>query len=161
MVMFANMWQVLLSVAYLIFNTMVTCLCCEAEWQRFATKTRQLRVTEPTGEQQSSYFISLPWRYGIPFQLAFFVMHWTLSQGLFVVIVETYNVNGLADSGGTPFVESSPPGLILSRFPVKLLFTTQLIIIFHSTCYWNCLFAVYDCPWFEKTSWLHANWGNM
>jgi hypothetical protein len=123
MVMFPNMWQVLLSVAYVIFNSLLTTLCCEAEWQSFATRANTLRVTSPDGEQRSTYFISLPLRWGLPFRFAFFIMLWTLSQGLFLVVVETYISDVQIDSATspevTPFLESSAPALNTSRFPFQ------------------------------------------
>ena len=44
----------------------------------------------PQGEQRSSYFLQLPYRYAIPLLGFSAVMHWLVSQSIFLVIVERY-----------------------------------------------------------------------
>lgn len=70
------------------------------EWSSFATNPKALRVTNPTGNQLSTYRLNLPYRYGIPLLVISVVLHWLVSQSLYVVLVEAfYNDNDGASDG--------------------------------------------------------------
>ena len=58
---------------------------------------KTLRVSAPEGIQRSSYFVSMPWRYGIPLISAMFLLHWLISQSVFVFAVDIYNGRGHID----------------------------------------------------------------
>ncbi|EXJ92345.1 hypothetical protein A1O3_00895 [Capronia epimyces CBS 606.96] len=118
-IMFANMWHWLLSLLYIQCNSVLTCMCAEAEWQSYARKRKSLRVTTPRGLQRSTYFVSVPMRYGLAFQLAFPVLHWTLSQGVFLVVIQGF-WQGSAEYEGT----NNLPFLAFSFWPI---FTSILI----------------------------------
>lgn len=111
--MFANMWHWLLSLLYIQVNSLLTCMCAEEEWQSYAKKRKSLRVTSPRGLQRSTYFVSLPLRYGLPFQVAFPLAHWTLSQGVFLIVTQGF-WQGDAEYDGT----SSLPFLAFSFWPI-------------------------------------------
>ncbi|KAF2822150.1 hypothetical protein CC86DRAFT_301334, partial [Ophiobolus disseminans] len=55
---------------------------------------RPLRVSNPEGIQRSSYFVSMPWRYGIPLIAGTSGLHWLISQSLFVIISPSYQADG-------------------------------------------------------------------
>ncbi|KAF2117577.1 hypothetical protein BDV96DRAFT_489653, partial [Lophiotrema nucula] len=59
---------------------------------------KSLRVSTSIGPQRSSYYVSMPLRYGIPLMAKMSLLHWTLSQGLFVVPLETPNNDGTVDT---------------------------------------------------------------
>ena len=84
------MWQWIVSLLYVQTNSLLTCLCVEAEWQSYARKRKGLRVTSPKGLQRSTYFVSLPARYGLTLQVIFAFWHWTLSQSVFLIVVEGF-----------------------------------------------------------------------
>jgi hypothetical protein len=50
------------------------------------------------GLERSTYFLQLPYRYGIPLLGFSAVLHWLASQSLSVVAVEVYNMNGVHNS---------------------------------------------------------------
>ena len=56
-----------------------------AEWSRYALRRKPLRVSTPRGPQRSSYFLSVPYRYGIPLMTASGVLQWLVSQSVFLV----------------------------------------------------------------------------
>jgi hypothetical protein len=60
MIMLANIPQVILSLMYLFFNTSMTSMLLEREWNSLGVKRQQLRVSNPKGNQLSSHFLSLP-----------------------------------------------------------------------------------------------------
>ncbi|KAH8812621.1 hypothetical protein F5884DRAFT_820450 [Xylogone sp. PMI_703] len=70
-ILFANSWQLLLSFIYIFYNNILT---------------RQLVADEcPVGLQRSSYTLSLPLTYSVPLLVLFILIHWLISQSVFVV----------------------------------------------------------------------------
>ncbi|RMZ45944.1 hypothetical protein AFCA_001198 [Aspergillus flavus] len=63
------------------------------EWSHYAIQWKGLRVSaEPMGSQRSTYFLSLPYRYAIPFIISSTLVHWLISESLFLVMIEAYTV---------------------------------------------------------------------
>lgn len=90
----ANAPQVLLSLAYFLVNNVITGLSSAPEWNSFAMKRKPLRVTSRRGCQRSTHFLQLPYRWAIPLITYSGLLHWLLSQGLFIVRVEIRDRNG-------------------------------------------------------------------
>lgn len=67
------------------------------EWHDLAKHRRSLRVTSPRGQQRSTYFLSLPYRYLISIVITSIATHWILSQSLFLVAIDVYDENGNFD----------------------------------------------------------------
>lgn len=81
------------SALYFVFNSILTCMASAAEWSRFCLSRRGLRVSwNPQGSQRSSYFLSLPYRYAIPLMSCSALLHWLISQSLFLVGIDAYKV---------------------------------------------------------------------
>ena len=64
-VLLANLPQIILSFLYLTYNGLYTCVLSAQEWTRFANSRIHLRVTSPKGNQQSTYYLQLPYSYAI------------------------------------------------------------------------------------------------
>lgn len=58
---------------------------------------KTLRVSAPEGIQRSSYFVSMPWKYGIPLIASTSLLHWVISQAVFLFAVEIYDGSGHID----------------------------------------------------------------
>ncbi|KAI9718441.1 MAG: hypothetical protein M1812_004162 [Candelaria pacifica] len=84
-VLFANVFQLVVSFLYLMCNSLLTCLLVANEWSGFAQERKCLRVSAPQGIQRSSYYLSLPYRYGLPLMIASSILHWLISQSVFLV----------------------------------------------------------------------------
>ena len=79
------------------------------EWSAYATKKKFLRVTSPIGGQRSTYRLQLPYRYGIPLLVGSSVLHWLVSQSIFLARINVVDfaeaeVNwvGLSTCGYSP-----------------------------------------------------------
>lgn len=90
-VLFANSFQLLASLCYLYYNRLLTTQLATAEWLRFLQEKKALRVSSPLGMQRSSYMLSLPWSYAGPLMLSFVLLHWLISQSVFVVQTTAYS----------------------------------------------------------------------
>ncbi|KAL8365470.1 hypothetical protein RB595_004333 [Gaeumannomyces hyphopodioides] len=88
-VLLANLPQALLSFTYMSYNSLLTRVCVAMEWDRFAQTTKGLRVsTHRAGAQRAAYFLQLPFRYAVPLTVATGVLHWLISQTIFLVFIE-------------------------------------------------------------------------
>lgn len=107
LVALANTPQFITSLTYIYYNIVLTTMVSEREWQRLGQKETPssscLRVSTPRGRQRSSYFLSLPYRYGIPLLIMTTVEKWFASLGLFYIVLDIWDTEGVrvSDDLGT------------------------------------------------------------
>jgi len=102
----ANTPQLILSVLYFSYNGLFTAMLMGYEWISYSRKRKGLRVTrQPSGAQRSTYFLSLPYRFGVPLMLISGILHWLVSQSIFLIAIDFY------DAFGNPAARP-PPGNI-------------------------------------------------
>ncbi|KAM0553267.1 hypothetical protein ACHAPJ_007557 [Fusarium lateritium] len=102
LVLLANIPQLILSVSYLQFNHLITRMVMAKEWARMSTKYRPLRVTDPQGEQTSTYRLQLPYRWAVPCILASVLLHWLVSNTCYVFMADgAYYSTSLAGASET------------------------------------------------------------
>ncbi|RYP32041.1 hypothetical protein DL767_005395 [Monosporascus sp. MG133] len=97
-VMLANLPQLVLSVLYVLQNAMMSTLLVQREFSRMNSTRKPLRVSEPLGIQRSSYFISLPLRYGVSLYATAALVHWLVSQSLFLARITAMYPEGRSAS---------------------------------------------------------------
>ncbi|KAI1848060.1 hypothetical protein JX266_006173 [Neoarthrinium moseri] len=83
-----NTPQVILSFIYLTINTLHTQLKIEQEWNSYGGGYTPLRVSYPSGMQVSTYRLQLPYKYSIPLIAISTLLHWLLSNSLFLLFIE-------------------------------------------------------------------------
>jgi hypothetical protein len=66
------------------YNSLLTGMLLGKEWNDYAYERKTLRVHSPTGKQRSTYYLQLPYRYGIPLLIAATLLHWLTSQAIFL-----------------------------------------------------------------------------
>jgi hypothetical protein len=87
----ANSPQLLLTLLYISCNGLITKMCLASEWSRLGLYHKGLRVsTKPVGQQRSTYFLQLPYRYAIPLSTTSALLHWLASQSFFVVTFQDF-----------------------------------------------------------------------
>ena len=91
MVLLANSPQLALSFLYFLYNSVYTCMLAGSEWSRFAVSRKSLRVSSPKGSQRSTYWLQLPWTYSLPLSSGSAVLHWLVSQSIFLVRIDAYD----------------------------------------------------------------------
>ncbi|EEP78515.1 predicted protein [Uncinocarpus reesii 1704] len=84
----ANAPQLLLSFSYFVYNSLYTRICIEKEWNKYSRGYHPLRVTRPQGQQISTYRLQLPYRYSIPLIVISVLLHWLVSNTLYVFVLE-------------------------------------------------------------------------
>lgn len=137
--MFSNVWQFAISVLYLIYNAVLTTMLVADEWDRFGETRKPLRVTEPQGHQRSTYFISVPMKYGLPILLLFSILHYTIPQSVFVVYLTRFFSNGMEDVAG----RTAKPGysciaIITCEQRYRPILSRSDLTDSSSNCTWLC-----------------------
>lgn len=85
----ANIAQAILSFIYFAYNGLFTSMLAGREWSRFATQRKGLRISGvPSGSQRSTYFLQLPYRFAVPLMIMSGLLHWLVSQSIFLVAIE-------------------------------------------------------------------------
>jgi len=123
MVAVANLPQVIVSCLYFAYNTVYTSMVSADEWSRFSLHRKALRTTDPMGEQRSTYWLSLPWTYALPLAIASSVLHWLISQSLFVARTEILDTYGNPEPISYMEVGYSPLAILVS-----LLFGSGMVL---------------------------------
>lgn len=136
----------IISLLYLTFNALFSCLLVSDELAGYHKTRKTLRVSFPEGIQRSSYFISMPLRYAAPLTMSMALLHWTVSQSVFVVRVISHYSDGSLNVGSNITVAGySPLGImictlysnpLLSPFSVAIFlvkrYASQLCIFYQS-----------------------------
>ncbi|KAJ5187701.1 hypothetical protein N7449_010695 [Penicillium cf. viridicatum] len=118
-VFLANIVQLLVSFLYLLYNNILTRQLVADQWVRFLRPDgkKPLRVSLPSGMQRSSYILSLPLTYSITLMIIMIVLHWLVSQSLFVVQTIGFDTAGelvhFSSFNGSA-VGYSPLGIVLA-----------------------------------------------
>lgn len=122
-VLFANLPQLVLSFVYLSYNALITCMLLANEYSRYEIQRKPLRVTTPCKQQRATYWLQMPYTYGIPLIVLSGTLHWLISQGVFMVRVESYR-------DGKPYeTDGSAVGLSPAPMLVVIIMGTCLIAI--------------------------------
>ncbi|KAJ4357542.1 uncharacterized protein N0V89_002118 [Didymosphaeria variabile] len=89
-VLLANLPQAVCSFIYLTYNGMFTCMLANREWSHYGTKRATLRVTIPSPGQRSTHFLQLPYSFSIPLLIGGVLLHWFISQSIFLARIAVY-----------------------------------------------------------------------
>lgn len=91
----ANLPQAILSFLYLNLNGLLTSMWVQLEWSKFAKERKYLRVSTPKGGQRSTHFLQLPYKVAIPLMTLSGLLHWLISQSVFLAVVANYSEGGV------------------------------------------------------------------
>ncbi|KAJ4299332.1 hypothetical protein N0V90_004577 [Kalmusia sp. IMI 367209] len=99
-ILLANLPQPILSFLYFSYNGLFTAMLLGYEWVSYAHRRKGLRVSRaPQGAQRSTYFLQLPYRFAMPLMAMSGVLHWLVSQSIFLVSVDVYDWDGSHTTG--------------------------------------------------------------
>lgn len=127
LVLLANAPQLVFSSLYMLCNGLFTCMLAVAEYNDFATERKPLRVSWPKGDQRSTYWLSLPYRYSAPLITVSIVMHWLLSQSIFFVKINALDVHGRELEATTLSRNSSRYSLTACSYSLLAMFVTFIV----------------------------------
>lgn len=98
-VVLVNTPQLILSMLYFLFNATCTAFMEAQEWNDFAGSHKQLRVTNSPNSkagngQRPSFWLSLPPLYSITLMVCSAVLHWLVSQAIFMTKIQFLSFSG-------------------------------------------------------------------
>jgi hypothetical protein len=124
-VLVANIPQMVLSFLYFSYNGLFTCMLLGYEWSQFAHDRKGLRVSgAQAGAQRSTYFLQLPYRFSLPLMTVSAILHWLVSQSIFLVAIDFYHFDGIFHSE-----EESSSWMSCGYSPIAIITTLILGII--------------------------------
>ncbi|GAB7366491.1 hypothetical protein MBLNU230_g8284t1 [Neophaeotheca triangularis] len=88
-VLVVNLPQVVVSFLYLLYNGLLTSMLVAHEWSTYAVTRKGLRVSIEHGMQRRTYWLQLPYKYGLPLVVAMMLLHWFISQAIFLIRLDT------------------------------------------------------------------------
>ncbi|CAI6331455.1 unnamed protein product [Periconia digitata] len=125
----ANSAQLAVSVFYFSYNSLFTNMVLGYEWATYAYQKKGLRVTtQAKGDQRSSYFLSLPYRFALPMMIASGLMHWVMSQSFFFVALDRYSAYNLVGYTKSFKCGFSPIAIITGLVVVVVLLLVAFVV---------------------------------
>ena len=94
----ANSPQIVLSCFYVTVNGILTSMLLADELNGYTRQRKTLRMTSPKGKQRSTYRLHIPYKYSVPLLAMFGILHWLVSQSLFLARVTVYNSDQSVDT---------------------------------------------------------------
>lgn len=101
LILLGNVPQVMLSFCYVMYNGLYTCMLQGQEWSDYGHQRKTLRVTLPVGKQRSTYYLTLPYTYAVPLLILSGLLHWLVSQSIFLVHITMYAADGTEHVNGS------------------------------------------------------------
>lgn len=117
-VLIANSPQLIFSLLYFAFNSLLTSMCLAAEWSSSAIYRKGLRVSSNPTAQRSNYFLSIPYRYAIPLSTTSCILNWLISRSLFLVSIQAYSADMKRNPSGDVYNCVFSPVAIVSGLSV-------------------------------------------
>jgi hypothetical protein len=127
-ILLPNVPQVLVSFIYIFYNNALTYMLLAYEWTQFATDRKALRVTSPAGQQRSTFRLQLPYRYALSLMMTMAILHWLISQSLFLVQINFYDRYGVLTPGRSTNACGFSPFAILPAVIVGAILILALIV---------------------------------
>ncbi|KAF4628620.1 hypothetical protein G7Y89_g9538 [Cudoniella acicularis] len=139
MAVLANIPQVFLALVYLQYMGIVTSMFLAADWSVFAFKPQTLMVSTPSGKQRGTWLLGAPLAWGIPLLALQTLLHWFLSQSIFMVQTAVYDKDGkplvydtndFNDYSHVSNCGYSPIAIIFSVVATAILLLSAVIFMF-------------------------------
>ncbi|KAE9403854.1 hypothetical protein BT96DRAFT_878251 [Gymnopus androsaceus JB14] len=124
----ANSPQLILSMIYLVFNSLCTKMLLGLEWSSYAHSRKPLRVSKPHGDQKSTYFLQIPYGFGLPLIAYSALLHWLVSQSIFLVAVTFWDGDVIDTGLSVISCGYSPMAMILTSIVAGSLILSALAL---------------------------------
>jgi hypothetical protein len=131
MAIIANIPQVILAGIYVVYMGIMTSMFIAADWSVYASKSQTLMVSSAVGEQRGTWLLGAPLGYGLALLALHTLLHWFVSQSIFVVQLVIYNKNGMPDTQWETLSNCgySPFAIICSIVAAVVLLLTAFIFM--------------------------------
>jgi hypothetical protein len=127
-VLLANLPQLIISLLYILYNGMFTSMVLAAEYSKFGSLRKALRVTDPRGQQKSTLWLQLPYRYIAPLMIAMAILHWIISRSFFMAQITIYDAMGKSELGHISACGYSPIAVVFALALAGILVVALLAL---------------------------------
>lgn len=102
-VVVANIPQLAITISYYCYNAVLTSMLAASEYNSYGANRKSLRVTWPVkgSQQRSTYYLSVPYKYGVPVLILYMLLHYLVSQSIFYILLIAYDPQDVMDTGTT------------------------------------------------------------
>ena len=132
--MISNIPQLFLAIVTLVTNAAFVEMTQADEYVRFLAKRATLRVSTPSGKQRGTYLLGMPYRYAIPILAITSTVHWTISQSIVPVYIDSTSTNPADFFYSVPYTTSdlsfSPLAIVVSVVLAGALVISMLMLGF-------------------------------
>ncbi|KAH7408859.1 hypothetical protein BKA64DRAFT_693057 [Cadophora sp. MPI-SDFR-AT-0126] len=90
----ANSPQLILSIIYMLYMGITSSMFLAADWSNFAFRPQTLLVSSRRGRQRGTWLFGAPIKWGLASITMQTLLHWFVSQSLFMVQLQVYNKDG-------------------------------------------------------------------
>lgn len=91
----ANIPQIYISTIYVFYSGLLTTMLSARELAGYTKSAKALRVSPPkAGQQRSSYFLQVPYRYAIPILVSMALLHYMVSQSIYLTRLDEFDILG-------------------------------------------------------------------
>jgi len=105
-----NTLQLTTSTIYLVYNNVLSCMLFAHETNRFAKSAgrKPLRTSFPLAGQRAAHFLQIPFRYALLLSASIALLHFFISEAIFLTTVDVYDSAGNLDidASFTVFMQS-------------------------------------------------------
>lgn len=130
-ILIANLPQLILTFLYFTYNALFTCMLMAHEWNGYAYERKSLRVTTTQGQQRSTYWLQLPYRFAVPLMIMSGLLHWLTSQSLFLARITVFDEDGNPDdSESVSTCGYSPIAIVFLLIASGVTILSMIIISF-------------------------------
>lgn len=130
MALLANIPQVILAVVWLVYQGLITAMFLSSDWARFAFNPQTFMVSTPAGKQRGTWLLGAPLAWGIGFTVVQTLLHWFISQSIFLVQLKLYDSEGKLYESDSLYSNCgySPIAIIFSVVASILLYLSALVL---------------------------------
>ncbi|KAH9212358.1 hypothetical protein DL95DRAFT_464087 [Leptodontidium sp. 2 PMI_412] len=115
-----------------VFMSIISSLFLAEDWSKFAFIPQSLMVSSPVGIQRGTWLLGAPLAWGSGFLILQTLLHWLLSQSIFVVQISIYNKDGTPVPDSTSNDDSTSRYAHLSNCgysPIAIIFSVIAAVV--------------------------------
>ena len=130
MAFLANIPQIFLAAIWLLYMGIMTSMFLAADWSIFGIKGHPLMVKNARGEQRGMWLLGAPLVWGAPLLVLQIILHWLISQSIFVISLNIHNPDG-SPNQGRPYYRNcgySPIAIIFTIVATILLMLSAMLM---------------------------------
>lgn len=128
----ANLPQVILALVSFVFMSIMSSLFLAEDWSKFAFMPQSLMISSPVGTQRGTWLLGTPLGWGSAFLILQTLLHWLLSQSIFVVQISILNKDGTPVPDNASEEESDQRFAHLSNCgysPIAVIFSVLAAVV--------------------------------